>query len=327
MSQPDDVYTVVIFRGSTAKPLRFNFPRTFVRRAAIVGVLLLIGQLALIGQYVIRTSQVWELQTIRQELTTAKEQTTSFSNSLEDLKRRVQAMKDVNEKLRVMLGLESLKPEDYLNGQGGDETPVNRDGEGGQDVSLESDGEGDQTATLEVSETYHFWPQDLADQVRLKIVSLQQEAVHQERSLEELTVVAKERSTRWNSTPSVWPVKGWITSGFGPRTSPFTGQLANHDGLDIGAPPNAPIFAPASGRIKVTGFDPRMGNLVAIEHGYGIETQYGHLARILVKNGQKIKRGEMLGLVGSTGLSTGPHLHYMIKVNQRPVNPRRYILD
>jgi murein DD-endopeptidase MepM/ murein hydrolase activator NlpD len=320
MSQPDDAYTIVIFRGSTAKPLRFSFPLRLVKRAAVVGALIVIAQLALLAQYVVRTSQVWELQNIRQELATAKEQTTAFSNSLEDLKKRVQAMKDVNEKLRVMLGLDKLKPEDYLNGQGGEDVPVDQK----KDVSFMSE-DGD--PSVEGTPVFQFWAQDLADQVRHKIVWLEREAVTQERSLEELTVVAKERSTRWNSTPSVWPVKGWITSGFGPRTSPFTGQLAMHDGLDIGATPNAPIYAPANGRVVATGFDPRMGNVIAVQHGYGLETQYGHLARILVKNGQVIKRGEMLGLVGSTGLSTGPHLHYMIKFNNHPVNPRRYILD
>lgn len=325
MEQPGDAYTIVIFRGSTAKPLRFSFPRKLVRRAAVVGILLLVGELALLSQYVIRTGQVWELQTIRQELATAREQTTAFSSAVEDLKKRVQAMKDVNEKLRVMLGLDTLKPEDYLNGQGGEETPIHEGNQGGGEVSLDSTEGG--SPDVESSSTYQFWAQDLADQLRQKIVLLKQEAVSQERSLEEITEVAKERSTRWASTPSISPVKGWITSGFGLRTSPFTGQLAMHDGLDIGAPPNAPIFAPATGRVKVTGFDPRMGYVVALEHGYGIETQYGHLARILVKNGQKVKRGEMLGLVGSTGISTGPHLHYMVKVNHRPVNPRRYILD
>ena len=325
MSQPDDAYTIVIFRGSTAKPLRYTIPFKLVKRAAIVAVLLAVGELALVGQYVIRTGQVWELHTIRQELATAREQTTAFSTSVEDLKKRVQAMKDVNEKLRVMLGLDTLKAEDYLNGQGGEEPPVNQENQNGADVSYDpSEGE---KAYVEGSESYQFWAQDLADQLRDKIVSLKQEAVFQERSLQEITVVAKERSYRWAATPSVSPVKGWITSGFGPRTSPFTGQLANHDGLDIGASPNAPIFAPATGRVVAVGFDPRMGNMVAIEHGYGIETQYGHMARILVKNGQKVKRGEMLGLVGSTGVSTGPHLHYMVKVNHRPVNPRRYILD
>ncbi|MDE3225767.1 MAG: M23 family metallopeptidase, partial [Nitrospirota bacterium] len=141
------------------------------------------------------------------------------------------------------------------------------------------------------------------------------------------TEAAKERWTRWGSTPSVWPVKGWVTSGFGPRISPFTGLPAIHDGLDIGAPPNAPVHATAGGLVTVVGFDAKMGNMVAIEHGFGLETQYGHLAKSIVKQGQKVKRGDLIGLVGSSGLSTGPHLHYMIKVNERPVNPQRYILE
>jgi murein DD-endopeptidase MepM/ murein hydrolase activator NlpD len=169
--------------------------------------------------------------------------------------------------------------------------------------------------------------QSLVDKVQQKIVWLQNEAVYQERTLDELTEAAKERSARWASTPSVWPVKGWVTSGFGLRISPFTGQRAVHDGLDIGAPPSAPVYAPAGGQVAASGFDAKMGNLVAIDHGYGFETQYGHLSKVLVKQGQRVKRGDVIGLVGSTGLSTGPHLHYMVKVNSRPVNPQRYILD
>jgi len=170
-------------------------------------------------------------------------------------------------------------------------------------------------------------PTDPARQLEREIAWLQNEVVSQERSLEELSQAASERLTRWASTPSVWPVKGWVTSGFGLRISPFTGQPAMHDGLDIGAEPNADIHAPAAGQVTAAGFDPKMGNVVNIDHGYGIQTQYGHMAKILVKPGQKVKRGDRIGLVGSTGLSTGPHLHYMVKVNNRPVNPQRYILQ
>ncbi|MFM8552199.1 MAG: M23 family metallopeptidase, partial [Nitrospiraceae bacterium] len=183
------------------------------------------------------------------------------------------------------------------------------------------------TQTFKLSEENQLWEQELATKVRKKIDWLQREAVSQERSLEELTEAAKERWTRWGSTPSVWPVKGWVTSGFGQRIAPFTGLPAVHDGLDIGAPPNAPVHAPAGGLITAVGFDAKMGNMVAIEHGFGLETQYGHLAKAMVKQGQKVKRGDLIGLDGNTGLSTGPHLHYMIKVNERPVNPQRYILE
>jgi murein DD-endopeptidase MepM/ murein hydrolase activator NlpD len=332
MNQPNDAYTIVIFRGATAKPLRFSFPRAIVKRAVILGVFLIAAELALLSQYVIQTGEVWELQAIRQELLNARERTSEFSTALEDLKRRVLAMKEVNEKLRVMLGIESLKPEDYLNGQGGEETPVVEDGglNTGADGRGSVEGSGEETAEKSdptAADETRGLEQDLVNKLQQKIAWLQNEAVFQERTLEELTEVAKERSARWASTPSVWPVKGWVTSGFGLRISPFTGQRAVHDGLDIGAPPSAPVYAPAGGQVAAAGFDAKMGNLVAIDHGYGFETQYGHLSKVLVKQGQRVKRGDVLGLVGSTGLSTGPHLHYMVKVNSRPVNPQRYILD
>ncbi len=328
MNEPSDAYTIVIFRGPTAKPLRFSFPRVVVRKAAIVGLFLIVAELALLSQYVIQTGEVWELQAIRQELMSAREQTNEFSTALEDLKRRVLAMKEVNEKLRVMLGIESLKPEDYLNGQGGEETPI-VDGNGG---GAQENGSGQAEKAVEkadavLNEDNKVWEKELVYKLQKKITWLQNEAVFQERTLEELAEVAKERSARWASTPSVWPVKGWVTSGFGPRVSPFTGQMAIHDGLDIGAPPNAPIYAPAGGQVAAAGFDAKMGNVVALDHGYGIETQFGHMSKILVKQGQKVKRGDVVGLIGSTGLSTGPHLHYLVKVNSRPVNPQRYILD
>jgi murein DD-endopeptidase MepM/ murein hydrolase activator NlpD len=109
--------------------------------------------------------------------------------------------------------------------------------------------------------------------------------------------------------------------------SPFTEKPAWHDGLDIGASPNAPVQAPAQGRIISVGFDPKMGNNVKIDHGYGIETVYGHLAKALVKEGQRVKRGDVVALVGTTGLSTGPHLHYMVKKNGQTLDPRKFILD
>ena len=149
----------------------------------------------------------------------------------------------------------------------------------------------------------------------------------EEQILEELIEAAKDKSARWAATPSIWPVRGWVTSGFGARISPFTGQLSMHDGLDIGAAPNTPVQSPANGYVTSAGFDAKMGNVVLIDHGYGIQTEYGHLAKILVRQGQKVKRGDAVALVGSTGHSTGPHLHYMVKLKGQTVNPHNYILD
>lgn len=335
-TENNDAYTVVIFRGSTAKPLRFSFPRKFVRKLLILLACFVFADLLLISHYVVRTGEVWELSAFRAEAMSAREQTTAFSTAIDDLRKRLTAMKDVNQRLRVMLGIESVKPGDLTNGRGGEDGPL-PDGKGISMDNMQSNStpsrgtETTQSGETEVkgspSAPYNIDDQHLAVRVKEGIEQLSKEASIQEKTLQELTEAAQQRSSRWAATPSIWPVKGWVTSGFGPRVSPFTEKPAWHDGLDVGAAPNAPVQSPAQGRITATGFDPKLGNIVRIDHGYGIETLYGHLAKSLVKEGQRVKRGEVVGLVGSTGLATGPHLHYMVKVNGQSIDPTRYILE
>ena len=319
-----DAYTIVIFRGAKAAPLRFSFSRPVVRRVKILGLVLLLAQAVFLTHYVIQSSQVWELGVLREEMVTLREQTSSFSASLEDLKRRMLGMKEVNARLRIMLGIEEQRPADMLGGKGGAERPM----DGGQPI----EGSMLTTPPAGVPEQPQFdvpsgEGKPLAEKVQQDIAWLQRHSTVEERILEELIEAAKDKSARWAATPSIWPVRGWVTSGFGARISPFTNQLAMHDGLDIGTAPNTPVQSPASGRVVSAGFDAKMGNVVLIDHGYGIETEYGHLAKLLVKQGQRVKRGDVVALVGSTGLSTGPHLHYMVKVKGQTVNPHNYILD
>lgn len=321
MDEPKDAYTVMIFRGSMSGPLKFSFSRSLIRKAVGFGVALLVIEAVLLSQTVMRIGEIWELKALRVEMASVREQTTTFSNSVNDLKRRLLAMKEVNQRLRLMLGIEPPKTEGILDGKGGDSPAP----QGELQEPANGTSETMPTPQASVSEDQPHDP--LLSRVQAGIAWLQNEAVTEERSLQDLTSVIESKQAKWDATPSIWPVKGWITSGFGKRVSPFTGQMAVHEGVDIGAPPNTPVQAPAAGRVVVTGFDPRMGNLVAIDHGYGMETQYGHLAKVLVKSGQKIRRGDVIGLVGSTGLSTGPHLHYHIKSNSHPVDPQRYILD
>jgi murein DD-endopeptidase MepM/ murein hydrolase activator NlpD len=129
------------------------------------------------------------------------------------------------------------------------------------------------------------------------------------------------------STPSIWPTKGWMSSRFGYRISPFTAEKEFHKGIDISARMNAPIVAPADGVVFGVDFDHGLGKTLVIKHGYGVATIYAHLNKILVKRGQYVKRGEKIAQVGSTGRSTGPHLHYEVRLNGVPVNPLRYILN
>ena len=109
--------------------------------------------------------------------------------------------------------------------------------------------------------------------------------------------------------------------------SPFSGRPVMHSGLDIAASPGAPIHAPADGIVSFAGYDPGYGKLVSIDHGYGVVTRFGHTSAIMVEVGQKVKRRDVIASVGNTGRSTGPHLHYEVRVNNVPVDPSNYVLD
>lgn len=129
------------------------------------------------------------------------------------------------------------------------------------------------------------------------------------------------------STPSIWPVTGFVSSSFGGRQSPFGRGGQFHKGLDISNRIGTPIIAPADGTVIMAAPDGAYGNSVEINHGGGIVTKYAHMQRSIVKPGQWVRRGEVLGYIGVTGRTTGPHLHYEVRLNGTPVNPMRYILE
>jgi hypothetical protein len=143
--------------------------------------------------------------------------------------------------------------------------------------------------------------------------------------LQNLISSLSQQKSLLSSVPSMNPVDGWITSGFGSRKSPFTGEPSYHNGLDVAAPVGTPIHAPADGVVIFSGTKSGFGNFVMLAHGYGVVTAYGHNAQNLVKVGQVVKRAEPLATVGQSGRSTGPHVHYEIWVNGRAVNPVRFI--
>ncbi|MGH9430256.1 MAG: M23 family metallopeptidase [Terriglobia bacterium] len=128
------------------------------------------------------------------------------------------------------------------------------------------------------------------------------------------------------SMPSLWPVHGEITAGFGERMDPFSGESAFHSGLDIAAPKGTVVEAAGDGIVLSAGrAEAGYGNEIVIDHGSGITTTYGHLSKVFVVVGQEVKRGEVIGTVGMTGRTTGPHLHYEVRVHQTPVNPAKFL--
>ncbi len=162
----------------------------------------------------------------------------------------------------------------------------------------------------------HNFLSELSTDVRLEEVR-QQELLDAVRSNRDILA----------SMPSIWPTTGYVTAPFGNRRSPFTGNAEFHKGLDIANSAGTPIYAPANGTVSFVGEQNAYGNTILLQHGNGLSTHYAHLSRYVVKEGQQVKRGELIGYVGSTGRSTGPHLHYEVRINGVCVNPMRYILN
>ncbi len=157
---------------------------------------------------------------------------------------------------------------------------------------------------------------DLDDSINLEEVRQQElfQALRDNRELLEIT-------------PSIWPVEGFLSSRFGYRISPFTGKRSFHKGIDISARTGTSIVAPASGTVIYTGYDGAYGNTIKVQHSPNLVTRYAHLHKIGVKVGEIVKRGSVIGSVGSTGRSTGPHLHYEVILNGVPVDPMPYVLN
>lgn len=170
--------------------------------------------------------------------------------------------------------------------------------------------------------------QELAARKMQDFLDRLSEASHlEEVRQQDLLRALRENRAILSAMPSIWPVTGFVSSSFGGRNSPFGRGGQFHKGLDISNRIGTPVVAPAEGTVIMAQPDGAYGNSVEIEHGGGIVTKYAHLQKSVVKPGQWVKRGEVLGYVGMTGRTTGPHLHYEVRLNGVPVNPMRYILE
>ena len=326
-------YTVMILPNPTSKTYRFSVSRKRVKivlSMAAAGAVLLI---LFVVQYFYMVGNIWELTLLRQETAVQKSKIEFFGQTVDGLKRQMDRLKEFDVKLRMITDLNVPADAGRYLGVGGETdaeaggaasappagaTPEGGGGEGGTEVPIEAPN---------VSGVPQSRQEALMRDIEDDLGTLQIDAARQEQSYQELTEAIEHRRNRWASTPSIWPVKGWMTSGFGRRISPFTGEPAMHRGVDISVPENTPLVASANGVVVRAGWDGGLGNAIKIDHGYGYGTLYAHMAKVQVRVGQRVKRGQVIGLVGSTGLSTGPHLHYEVFVNLVPTNPIRYILN
>ena len=184
-----------------------------------------------------------------------------------------------------------------------------------------------------LSELGEIQPKNVTDssefigKVDKQIEALNSKANFEEQSLVNLKSFLDDQEDVLSATPSIWPTRGWVSSNFGYRRSSFTGDVHLHKGIDIATRPGTDVKASADGVVVEAGFRPDYGKVIVIDHGYSISTLYGHNSALTVAPGQKVKRGERIAKVGNTGRSTGAHLHYEVRVNDRPVNPSNYLLN
>ncbi|HEV8151061.1 MAG TPA: M23 family metallopeptidase [Gemmatimonadales bacterium] len=221
---------------------------------------------------------------------------------LSTLNETISGLEQQDNKLRLLANLDPIDPQVYAAGIGGPRPTANPSSESSELLGRAASVRVDLNALLRRARL-------LASSFREAGDSL---ALHSERLA---------------ATPSIMPTTGWLSSAFSRmRVHPILHEARPHEGIDVTAPMGAPIEAPANGTVVQSGWEAGYGNMIVIDHGYGVTTKFAHASRILVRVGDKVQRGELIAQVGNTGLSTGPHLHYEVHVNGRPVDPRRYIL-
>jgi murein DD-endopeptidase MepM/ murein hydrolase activator NlpD len=238
------------------------------------------------------------------EILSQRKQIQKFASEINSLKSNLVKLNNFEKKIRIIANIDNPSEKDNLFGVGGS-IPEDLD------------------PKLPLTEKANSLMREMHQQAR----ELNLASVSQEKVFESLFNDLKHKRNLLSSTPSIWPTKGWLSSGFGYRISPFTGMREFHKGLDISNREGTKVVATADGVVTFAGKNGFYGNMIKIDHGHGIITHYGHLEKILKKRGDAVKRGDVVGLMGNTGRSTGPHVHYEVFLNGLPVNPQKYILN
>jgi murein DD-endopeptidase MepM/ murein hydrolase activator NlpD len=268
---------------------------------------------AVLVHYSYTVDQVFEARTLRDENAKLRERLNTMTTKVDEVDGKLADLRNYDQRLRA---LTSLRDDDRGLTMG----PLKATGSG-------SGGSNDLDAFAAPAAGDDPAIADLRDALLdSRLAGLAAEAKRQVGSLSELVDHFSARELLLRNTPSIAPARGLLTSGFGAREDPFTGSFTMHAGLDIAAREGADVISPADGVVVFSGEKSEYGNCVIIDHGRDLKTLYGHMQRALVKAGETVTRGQHIGNVGNTGRSTGPHLHYEVRRDDVPVNPRPYIV-
>ena len=303
--------TLLIFDAAGTPVKQTTIPRMLFPMTAMIFMAVAIALYLGISDYLRLKTEVKDVERLRSSLRTQEElvvqhqsQIVAFSNKINSLNTKLTELGNFEQKIRIIANLDPGNDGSSIFGVGG------------------SDPEDLDPSTM-MEQDY----QELVRDMHVEINEIDQASHNQKNSFSSIFSQLEGKRNLLAATPSIRPLKGWISSRFGYRESPFTGRREFHRGLDIATHAGSPIIAPADGIVTYAGNKGLMGKMVAIEHGFGMVTRYGHTQKLLKKKGDRVKRGEAIALVGNTGRSTGPHLHYEIRLNGVAVNPMNYFFN
>lgn len=283
--------TILVIPEGSHRVRRFMVRRTVLQTVAGMLLTVLVGGGVLFWDYLRTHVDRSELQRLRAQNHAQQTELRRLATSLDDLRKDMVVLAQNDAKVRAMAQLSRPK-NDLVVGVGG---PVEDD------------------ASTELTDI-----QRQIDQIR-QAIDLRRE------SQEEIRGFLIDQRSLLSAKPRGWPTRGWMTSTFGMRNSPFSGQIKMHEGIDIAARIGTPIYAAADGIVSQSRHEEGYGKLVVIDHGYGYKTYYAHTSKFYVKVGQRVKRGDLVAAVGNTGSSTGAHLHYEVRLNGVPLNPKKFL--
>ncbi|MFO0585306.1 MAG: M23 family metallopeptidase [Anaeromyxobacter sp.] len=299
------VFTVIVVSDHSQAVRKFRVPRRSLRQIAYIAAGVVLVALLVVGHYFTLLSASSENSVLKEENAQLRSQILLVQEKVAHISATLDRVERFDAKLRTAV-TQLQDPERNLA------------------IGPVGNGAGDAGAAIP-------GPAPAAENSLAalpgKVSSLESEASRQEQSLRELQEYFDDQRSLLASTPSIWPSRGWVTSDFGTRMDPYTAERKMHEGLDIATPHGQPVYSPSDGTVVFAGTEGGYGKVLVIDHGYGVKTRYGHLSEIFVKPGDHVARGGKVAAVGNTGRSTGPHLHYEVRVNGIPENPRKFILE
>jgi murein DD-endopeptidase MepM/ murein hydrolase activator NlpD len=299
---PKDFYTLLILpkRHSSAK--KISLSSTLVKGVSIFTMGLILVVMYFSYDYIdIRRDKV-ELNRLKHQTVEQRKQIEGLAAKVDEFAVKMEELRQFDKKIRIMANLVTKRDREQVLGIGGPMSDENR---------LRSKMAADD--------------KELIAGVHRSVDRLTDDAASREKSFIALLEFLKEKKSIMASTPSLWPVTGWVTSEFGKRHSPFGNDQEFHKGIDIATKYGKAIQAPADGIVTEVAHQNDVGHMIQIDHGYGISTFYGHLSKSIVGTGTTVRKGDRIGYVGNSGRSTGSHLHYAVMLKGVPVNPRKYL--